>query len=120
MDVIQAIEEAKEAAAFAARTGDWNKDFIAELRERGFIIKFVRNEDRFSAAILEILTKDERTFLAQRIANFIADIKAAGYVIVPIFEVAQLQPDVDSPGLWIGFKTAEQRNQATKLFRVVE
>lgn len=34
------------------------------------------------------------------------------------FEVAELQPDQDSPGLWIGFKCAADREQAMKLFRV--
>jgi uncharacterized small protein (DUF1192 family) len=33
------------------------------------------------------------------------------------FDVAQLQPDNDSPGLWIGFKTADQRAAAMKMFR---
>lgn len=31
-------------------------------------------------------------------------------------EVVELQPDADCPGLWIGFRTAEQREQAMKLF----
>lgn len=36
----------------------------------------------------------------------------------PIFDVAELQPDQDTPGLWIGFKTKEQRDQALNWFRV--
>ena len=32
------------------------------------------------------------------------------------FEVVQLQPDDDSPGLWIGFKTGKDRDEAMKLF----
>jgi hypothetical protein len=34
------------------------------------------------------------------------------------FDVAQLQPDNDSPGLWIGFKTGKDRDEAMKLFTV--
>ena len=35
-------------------------------------------------------------------------------------DVVQLQPDDDSPGLWIGFKTADQRDAAMKMFRLEE
>lgn len=35
----------------------------------------------------------------------------------PVFEVVQLQPDADTPGLWIGFKNAAQRDEALKWFR---
>jgi hypothetical protein len=35
----------------------------------------------------------------------------------PRFDVAQLQPDDNSPGLWIGFKTGKDRDEAMKLFR---
>lgn len=38
----------------------------------------------------------------------------------PKIEVAQLQKDPDSSGLWIGFKTAEQREEAMKLFVVAD
>lgn len=38
----------------------------------------------------------------------------------PVFDVAQLQPDDGTPGLWIGFKTAAQRAEALKWFRVSE
>lgn len=34
----------------------------------------------------------------------------------PVFHVAELQPDKDSPGLWIGFKTAADRERALKWF----
>jgi len=34
------------------------------------------------------------------------------------FEVVLLQPDNDCPGLWIGFKTAKDRDEAMKLFTV--
>ena len=32
--------------------------------------------------------------------------------------VAALKPDEDTPGLWIGFKTMEDREHAMRLFKV--
>jgi hypothetical protein len=43
---------------------------------------------------------------------------ALDYEFGPPWDVAELQPDQDSPGLWIGFETAADREQAMKLFRV--
>jgi len=34
----------------------------------------------------------------------------------PCFHVAELQPDEDSPGLWIGFKTKADRDRALPWF----
>lgn len=34
----------------------------------------------------------------------------------PRFHVAELQPDEDSPGLWIGFKTRADRDRAMPWF----
>jgi hypothetical protein len=36
------------------------------------------------------------------------------------FDVCELQPDSDSPGLWIGFRTGADRAKAMALFRVDE
>jgi hypothetical protein len=43
---------------------------------------------------------------------------ALDYEFGPPWDVAELQPDQDSPGLWIGFETAADRERAMKLFRI--
>ena len=38
----------------------------------------------------------------------------------PSFDVVQLQPDEDTPGLWIGFQSEADRAAAMRWFRVVD
>ena len=51
-------------------------------------------------------------------AYFVQPISSKRFMICIEIIVAELQPDNDTPGLWIGFKTMEDREHAMRLFKV--
>lgn len=79
-----------------------SKDIVERLREEcGGYDYFERNDTTVRDLTDEAATEIERLRAAR-------------------FDVVQLQPDDDSPGLWIGFQTAADRDEAMKLFRDVQ
>jgi hypothetical protein len=74
-----------------------------------------QNRGVVSKKIYEELTDALSDIEVQKIR--IGELRAEVERLQRPFDVAQLQPDNDSPGLWIGFKTADQRAAAMKMFR---